>query len=302
MVKGDILLDLAGGSLDVLAACPPCQGFSSLTSKWRRFDPRNTLIAEVARLAEEMHPRIVMVENVPGLADKGKELYQRLLARLEDAGYVCNWSILQVADYGVPQKRRRLVLLAGRGFRVEMPNPSHSRAGEQGLPPWRTLRDALSGFKDKSITVAEARTLGGPQAVNWHVTRQLSPQNVERLRHAKPGAVWKALPEEVRPPCHRAGYSGFTNVYGRMRWDEPSVTITAGCTSLSKGRFGHPDEDRTISVREAALLQTFPAEYHFETAYIDRACDIVGNALPCVFATAVARSVAEALKANGTAG
>jgi DNA (cytosine-5)-methyltransferase 1 len=301
-VQGNMLLELAGRPLDVLAACPPCQGFSSLTSKWRRSDPRNALIAEVARLAEEMRPRVVMVENVPGLVDKGKELYHDLLTRLEDAGYTCNWSILQVADYGVPQKRRRLVLLAGRGFRVEMPSPSHSGTGERSLPPWRTLRDALSGLTNKPVTLAEAQALGGPQAVNWHITRQLSPENFERLRHAKPGAVWKALPEEVRPPCHRAGYNGFTNVYGRMRWDEPSVTITAGCTSLSKGRFGHPEEDRTISVREAAILQTFPADYHFETSHIDRACDIVGNALPCTFATAVGRSVADALDAIGSVG
>jgi DNA (cytosine-5)-methyltransferase 1 len=112
--------------------------------------------------------------------------------------------------------------------------------------------------------------------------------------------VWKALPEEIRPNCHQGGYDGFTNVYGRLSWDEPSATITAGCTTLSKGRFGHPLYDRTLSLREAALLQTFPPDYRFETPYIERACEIVGNALPCVFAEAIARSVASALSSMAT--
>jgi len=293
-VKGKTLLKLAGGTVDVLAACPPCQGFSSLTSKWRHSDPRNELISEVARLAEEMKPRAVMVENVPGLAEKGKVLFNDLLARLESAGYLCDWSILQVADYGVPQKRRRLVLLAGLGFRIDMPKPTHSRTGAGELLFWRTVGSAIRGL-GRAVSFADSHKLGGPQNLNWHVVRQISPENKLRLRHAKPGAVWTKLPEELRPPCHRGSYDGFTNVYGRMRWDEPSPTITAGCTTLSKGRFGHPSQNRTISLREAALLQTFPADYHFETQHFERVCEIVGNALPCVFAKAVAGAVAKAL-------
>jgi DNA (cytosine-5)-methyltransferase 1 len=294
-IDGAQLLGLAGGALDVLAACPPCQGFSSLTSKWRKADPRNELVLEVARLAEEMRPRAIMVENVPGLVDKGKILFDELVRRLRDLGYRCTWSVLQVADYGVPQRRRRLVLLAGLGFDISMPAPTHSRTGKSGLPVWRTVREALAGINRPAVTFSEAKALGGPIAVDWHVT--LSPANLERLRHAKPGAVWKTMPEEVRPPCHRGGYDGFTNVYGRMSWDEPSVTITAGCTTLSKGRFGHPEEDRTISLREAALLQTFPPDYYFDTSIVEHACQIVGNALPCAFAEIVARQVIEQLRA-----
>lgn len=289
-VHGSMIMPLAGGRVDALAACPPCQGFSSLTSKWRKDDPRNSLVAEVGRLADELRPRAIMVENVPGLAQKGRPLFDALLNQLHCLGYVTNWGVLQVADFGVPQRRRRLVLLAGLGFRIDMPTATHSRTGADGLPKWRTVRDAISGLNEP-VTFTEAKAQGGAQAVNWHVVRQISPANVERLKRAKPGGSWRDIPEELRVPCHREGYDGFSNVYGRMVWDEPSVTITAGCTTLSKGRFGHPEQDRTISLREAALLQTFPPDYRFETPHFERACEIVGNALPCVFAEAIARQV-----------
>ncbi len=293
-VHGSMIMPLAGGRVDALAACPPCQGFSSLTSKWRKDDPRNSLVAEVGRLAAELRPRAIMVENVPGLAQKGRPLFDALLYQLHDLGYVTNWGVLQVADFGVPQRRRRLVLLAGLGFHIGMPSATHSRTGANGLPKWRTVRDAISGLSEP-VTFTEAKEQGGAQAVDWHVVRQISPANVERLKRAKPGGSWRDIPEELRVPCHRDGYDGFPNVYGRMAWDEPSVTITAGCTTLSKGRFGHPEQDRTISLREAALLQTFPPDYRFETPHFERACEIVGNALPCVFAEAIARQVYDTL-------
>ncbi len=294
-ISGKALLDLAGGSVDVLAACPPCQGYSSLTSKWRRKDIRNELVSEVARLTEEILPHAVMIENVPGLAKKGWPLLSDLIARLERLDYKCTWGVLQVADYGVPQMRRRFVLLAGRGFEIAMPAASHSKAGHDGTARWRTVRDAISGMGE-AVTFAESLRRGGPQVANWHVTRQLTTMNRDRLLAAKAGGKGSDLPDELRPPCHRGGYSGFSNVYGRLEWDAPSGTITAGCTTLSKGRFGHPEQLRTISLREAALLQTFPADYHFETTVFERACEIVGNALPCDFAAAVSKQVADAIR------
>jgi len=296
-ISGQSLLDLAGGSIDVLAACPPCQGYSSLTSKWRRKDIRNELVSEVARLAEEMLPQAVMVENVPGLAKKGWPLLSDLIDRLERLGYICTWGVLQVADYGVPQMRRRFVLLAGRGFEIAMPTATHSRLGTDGTTRWRTVRDAISHMGD-AVTFSEAQARGGPRVADWHVTRQLTDLNRQRLLAAKAGGKGSDLPDELRPPCHRGGYSGFSNVYGRLDWDAPSSTITAGCTTLSKGRFGHPELLRTISLREAALLQTFPADYHFETDTFERACEMVGNALPCDFAAVVSKQVADAIVAR----
>lgn len=298
-IKGSMLLPLANNRIDVLAACPPCQGFSTLTSKYKKKDTRNALVMEVGRLAKEVRPRAIMMENVPGLAGKGKFFFDKLLSCLTRLGYQTKWSILQVADFGVPQQRRRLVLLAGLGFTIEMPKPTYSKTDDKGLPKWRTVRDAIEGMENP-IMFSEAKKHGGAQAVNWHVVRQLSPVNLERLKHSKPGGNWEDIPENLRAPCHRNGYKGFSNTYGRMVWDEPSGTITAGCTTLSKGRFGHPEKDRTISLREAALLQTFPEGYCFETSSFEQACQIVGNALPCMFAEAISKQVYSELKKQTT--
>jgi len=252
---------------------------------------------ELARLVEEARPLTLMLENVPGLAQKGKRLFNQFVRRIEAAGYIPEWDVLQVADYGVPQSRRRLVLLAGRGFSVPLPPATHSRTGDGGLPKWKTVRSVIEGLPTPK-TLAEAKASAGAHNHDWHVVRELSAQNQRRLRHAKPGKPWKKIPKRLRPECHQDKEAGFSNVYGRMKWDDVSPTITAGCTTLSKGRFGHPEENRTLSVREAALLQTFPADYFFSSPYMEYVCEMIGNALPCDFAAVLAESCANAIHAN----
>jgi DNA (cytosine-5)-methyltransferase 1 len=285
------------GRIDLLSGCPPCQGLSSLTSPRKKADPRNRLIREMGRLVDEVRPRAVMMENVPGLAKKGKKLFDEFLLKLEGLGYVVRWDVLQIADYGVPQNRRRLVLLAGKGFTVEIPKPTHSRDGGMDLQTWRKLSDVI-GEMPEPVTLSEANKKGGPQAFDWHIVRDITPDNMARLKHTAPGLGRRQLPDELRPDCHKGLDYGYNNVYGRMSWDQESVTITGGCTTFSKGRFGHPEKNRTISVREAALIQTFPPNYCLDTPYMDYACNIVGNALPCDFAEVLARQCAEALRSN----
>ncbi len=295
-VTGKEILRLVGKKkIDLIAGCPPCQGFSQLTEKWKRKDPRNDLVLEMARIIEEVKPRMVMMENVPGLAAKGRRIFNQFITKLESLSYIVQKDVLQMADYGVPQSRRRLVLLAGMGFGIDMPQATHVRKGDlkKGLKPWVPIAKVISST-DRPVTFSRAVQYGGPELFNWHVVSDLKEISIKRLRLMREGADRRALPKNLRPKCHRGDDKRFTNVYGRMKWDEVSPTITSGCTRPCMGRFGHPVRLRTISVREAALIQTFPKSYKLKTRYMDYACDVVGNALPPRFAKIAGKSCVDA--------
>ena len=297
-MSGKEILEASGTPvIDLVAGCPPCQGFSKLTDKREEEDPRNELLQEMARIVVEISPRAVMMENVPGLFKRGKGHLEKFVQTIREAGYSPRYGLIPLADFGVPQSRTRLVLLAGKGFEIDFPTRTHGRDGgrEDSLLPWVSLRDAISGFK-RPLRLSQAHKEGGPQRHNWHVVRDLHEISIKRLKALKAGQSRSALPKRLRPNCHKETSTGFVNVYARMDWDTLPPTITSGFLSPCMGRFGHPTQTRTISVREAATLQTFPRSYRIKTDFAEAATNMVGNAFPPKFAELAGSCCLAALK------
>jgi len=266
-------LSLKKGELDLLAGCPPCQGFSTmrtLNGGYEIYDERNDLINQFMKFVEGLAPKTVMMENVPGLADD--ERFRKFCSELRQLGYVVNHAILDAADYGVPQRRKRLILLAGKGKRIEFAKKVERR----------TVADAISGMAPP-----------GESGDSLHDLPERRTKKVKRLikRIPKDGGSRKDLGKRYQLKCHKR-CEGFKDVYGRMAWDKVAPTITSGCTNPSKGRFLHPEEDRAITLREAALLQTFSADYHFSLKKgKGKAAVMIGNALPAEFIRKQAQSI-----------
>lgn len=275
-VRADLGMDR--GALDLVAGCPPCQGFSSIRTRNGAEDvedPRNDLIFDFLEYVDEFRPKTVMMENVPGLRNDGR--FDKFLEKLSSLGYEARHRVLNVAEYGVPQNRRRLVVLAGKGGPIPFgdPVPKSERT---------TVRSAIGTLPDPGQS-------GDP----CHDVQANRSDRIMRLIRAIPkdGGGRLDLDDELQLDCHK-DFDGFKDVYGRMSWDQPAPTITCGCVKPSKGRFLHPEQDRAITPREAALLQSFPPAYVISMSRGKlKAAEIIGNALPAKFVASHAAKAAE---------
>ncbi len=275
------------GAVKILVGCAPCQPFSAYTSRYRKAKRRDSqwkLLEDFGRIVRDVKPDVVSMENVPRV--ERHRVFHRFVRDLKDLGYEVTRFIVRCEDYGVPQKRRRLVLLASKHGAISLLKPTHIRH--------KTVRDAIGHLP---AIRAGATAKNDP----IHKARGLSEINMKRLRSTKEGGSWKDWPEELRLRCHKkAKGRSFRSVYGRMRWDSPSPVITTQCLGIGNGRFGHPGQNRAISIREAALLQTFPAGFRFvadgqEVEGLALARHI-GNAVPVRLGQVIARSIKLHLK------
>ncbi|CAL1125068.1 unnamed protein product [Cladocopium goreaui] len=264
---------------DVLfVGCAPCQPFSQ--QRRRRYSGENTtLLTRFGALVETARPRAVLMENVPGMARVGGfSTFKRFVRMLGVNGYAYTYDILDAKYFGVPQTRRRLVLVAVRGSDVCLPSEVYGGGGR----PLRTVRDAISHFPE--VSAGECH-----EDVPNHVSASITDKNLERLVHTPhDGGDRRSWPRRLQLNCHKNGYAGHTDVYGRMAWDSPAPTLTGRCHSISNGRYGHPTQNRAISLREAAALQSFPDRYIFYGSNKHIALQI-GNAVPVRFAQSLGR-------------
>jgi len=274
-------LGLSRGDLDLLAGCPPCQGFSTLrTLNGARAvdDPRKELVFDFLRFVEGLYPKAIMLENVPGLSEDRR--LGVLVRRLRELGYFTRRDLLDAQDYGVPQRRRRMILMGSRLGDVDF--------AARG-PVGKTVRDAIGAMPRPGAS-------GDPL---HDVPERRSPRIRQVITRIPPnGGSRTDLPISHQLECHKK-CNGFKDVYGRMAWDEVAPTITGGCVKPSKGRFLHPEQDRAISLREAALLQGFPNRYIFSlTRGKHAAAELIGNAFPPGFARVHAAQLRKHLRAK----
>lgn len=281
-VTADELKSLFGGAdTTILAGCAPCQPFSTYTQRYELDgkDGKWGLLYEFARLAKGTMPEIITMENVPTVAKH--KVFHDFIDTLERLGYRVWFDVVDSSLYGVPQVRRRLVLLASRHGEIKMIEPTHKKP--------KTVRQAIGRL----------RSLAAGQAAphdKLHVAASLSPKNLQRIKVSQPGGTWRDWPGHLVADCHQvASGKTFPSVYGRMEWDKPAPTMTTQCFGFGNGRFGHPEQDRAISLREAAILQSFPHDYVFVPEDGDVSFTtlgrLIGNAVPVDLGRAIARSI-----------
>ena len=283
LTKQDLEELYSKADIRVLVGCAPCQCFSKHTqkNKTRRKDGKWKLLYSFSNLVSLTKPDIVSMENVPEI--QKHKVFKDFVKKLRSMNYYVFWKVIYCPDYGIPQNRRRLVLLASKLGKIEIIPKTH--------PPsrYRTVRDAIYNLQE----IEDGRISSKD---SLHRSWRLASINKKRIKQSLPGGTWLDWEEELRTPCHRkkSGQS-YSAVYGRMSWDKPAPTITTQFYSYGTGRFGHPVQDRALSLREGALLQTFPKYYEFidpkQPIYFSRIGTHIGNAVPVRLGTVIGRSI-----------
>lgn len=286
--SGELKALFGTAEVKVLAGCAPCQPFSTYVQRYEtdENDGKWGLLYQFARLTKETLPDIVTMENVPTVVKHG--VFHDFVATLKSLDYKVWFEVIDSSKYGVPQRRRRMVLLASRFGEIKMIEPTHKKA--------RTVRQAIKRLPALSAGEVALRD-------KLHVASSLSKRNLQRIKASKPGGTWRDWPESLRADCHRVE-SGktFSSVYGRMEWDKPAPTMTTQCYGFGNGRFGHPEQDRAISLREAAILQSFPRNYKFipknGEVNLKALGRMIGNAVPVDLGRAIAKSINKHLECS----
>lgn len=276
------LLSSCGDNQILFSACAPCQPFSRQNRQKSDSDERRNLLTHLHRFIKRFRPHYIFLENVPGLQKVSAKdgPFADFLHLLDRLGYAHDHGVVVSSAYGVPQTRRRLVLLASRVSEISLPKPTHGK--KDGYAREISVWDAIKNLPP--ISAGEVH----PKIMN-HRAANLSELNLERIRNTPEGGSRKDWPDHLILDCHR-NFDGHADVYGRLCKDRPAPALTTRCTSLSNGRFGHPEQDRAISVREAACIQTFPLEFQFLGTSTSQARQI-GNAVPVKLAHAFGKHI-----------
>lgn len=285
VTKKEINALFSKNAIRVLAGCAPCQPFSSYAHTMRDKDANKyNLLYEFGRLVEEVHPDLVTMENVAQILNfKLRPVLQDFVDLLKKEGYEVSVNKVYCPDYGIPQSRKRLVLLASKYGNISLIPATHNPN------QYVTVGDTI-----RNLTPLKAGEQSSDDPL--HRAIALTPLNLQRIMATPYGGSWRDWPENLRLSCHKKeGGKSYGSVYGRMVWEKPSPTMTTQCTGYGNGRFGHPEQDRAITPREAALFQTFPMDYQFfeneDSVSISTVSRYIGNAVPPKLGEVIAKSI-----------
>ena len=285
-VKSKDIKDLFdNGSIRLLAGCAPCQPFSTYSHRYdNKRDGKWALLNEFERIVRDVRPEIVTMENVPSILKH--QVFIDFVNTLKKKKYHVWYKVVDCSHYGVPQSRMRTVLLASKYGPINLIDKTHQtpKTVRQSIGKLRPLKAGECAPRDK-----------------MHIAACLSDKNLNRIQVSKPGGTWRDWPVGLIADCHkRDGGKTFPGVYGRMEWDKVAPTMTTQCYGFGNGRFGHPEQDRAISLREAAILQGFPRNYKFVPSNQEVAFKnlgrLIGNAVPVDLGRVIAQSIVKHVK------